>query len=171
MKLSDYINQWPRAERMAVRRRIAAGSSVKEVAVRHYANGTRKVPSARVIPVSRATGYQVRPFDLRPDLYPNESDGMPPSVGQSLVAADQQGQVVAGLGQVGLHAGGGEAAAEHGVKLVDQLADGVRRGQGKRVEQQQKGDLKRTGRVAQQGGAKREAGLLGHGLGPAGVGI
>lgn len=172
MKLSDYINQWPRRERMDVRRRIAAGSAVKEVAIRHYANGTRQVPSGRVIPVARTTGYIVRPFDLRPDLYPNESDGIPPGalVRQPVIGSDQRGQVVAGLGEVSLQAGGGQPVGQHGVEMGDKLPHSAGRGKRKRIEQQQDADLQRAGGVAQQGGAKRKAGLLGHVAVPAVVG-
>jgi len=34
----------------------------------------RRVPAARVLAVSRATGGQVRPHELRPDLYEAPSD-------------------------------------------------------------------------------------------------
>lgn len=35
------------------------------------------VPPERVIPISAATGFEVRPHDLRPDLYPHPDDGLP----------------------------------------------------------------------------------------------
>lgn len=164
MDLKDFIAQWPRNQRMAVRRRIAADAGVKEVALRHYANGTRQVPSARVIPIAKSTGYAVRPCDLRRDLYPNATDGMPAdSVGQAAIPMDQRGEVVAGLGQVGLNAGRGQSSGEHEVELVDKRGDAVRLRRRKGVEQQQEGDLHGRGRIAQQGGAKRKGGLLGHG--------
>jgi DNA-binding transcriptional regulator YdaS (Cro superfamily) len=39
------------------------------------------VPVERVIDVARCTGFQVTPHDLRPDIYPNATDGVPPQVG------------------------------------------------------------------------------------------
>ena len=36
-----------------------------------------QVPADRVIPVARAVDHQVTPHDLRPDLYPHPSDGLP----------------------------------------------------------------------------------------------
>jgi DNA-binding transcriptional regulator YdaS (Cro superfamily) len=37
----------------------------------------RCVPDGRVLALSKAAGYKVTPHDLRPDLYPNASDGLP----------------------------------------------------------------------------------------------
>lgn len=37
----------------------------------------RSIPVERVISVSRATGWQVTPHQLRPDIYPNATDGLP----------------------------------------------------------------------------------------------
>lgn len=36
------------------------------------------VPPERVIRVAEGTKYEVTPHDLRPDVYPNPTDGMPP---------------------------------------------------------------------------------------------
>lgn len=36
-----------------------------------------RVPSEYAIPVSRAVGFEVTPHQLRPDIYPNETDGLP----------------------------------------------------------------------------------------------
>lgn len=37
-----------------------------------------QTPPAQVIGVSRATGWQVTPHQLRPDIYPYPDDGLPP---------------------------------------------------------------------------------------------
>ncbi|MGL6245682.1 transcriptional regulator [Pseudomonas sp.] len=39
------------------------------------------VPAGRVLAVCEATGWQVTPHVLRPDIYPNPSDGLPASGG------------------------------------------------------------------------------------------
>ena len=39
------------------------------------------VPPDRVISVARAAGWRVTPHELRPDIYPNESDGLPQTTG------------------------------------------------------------------------------------------
>ncbi|MDO9227148.1 MAG: YdaS family helix-turn-helix protein [Pseudomonadota bacterium] len=39
-----------------------------------------RIPAARVLSVSRATGWQVTPHALRPDIYPNPTDALPPEV-------------------------------------------------------------------------------------------
>ena len=35
------------------------------------------IPPERVLPIAAATGFEVRPHDLRPDLYPHPDDGLP----------------------------------------------------------------------------------------------
>jgi len=39
-----------------------------------------KVPPERVIDVARASGWKFTPHQIRPDLYPNPTDGMPAEV-------------------------------------------------------------------------------------------
>ena len=39
----------------------------------------RQCPSDRVLEVSRLTGWQVSPHELRPDYYPHPCDGLPES--------------------------------------------------------------------------------------------
>ncbi|WP_233981700.1 transcriptional regulator [Pectobacterium versatile] len=36
-----------------------------------------KVPGELVVKVARAIGWKVTPHELRPDLYPNPTDGLP----------------------------------------------------------------------------------------------
>ncbi|WP_024556621.1 transcriptional regulator [Franconibacter pulveris 1160] len=36
-----------------------------------------KVPGELVLKVSKAIGFKVTPHELRPDLYPNPTDGLP----------------------------------------------------------------------------------------------
>lgn len=38
------------------------------------------VPSERVLAVCAATGWRVTPHQVRPDLYPNPNDALPPGV-------------------------------------------------------------------------------------------
>ena len=35
------------------------------------------VPGERVLTISEATSFRLRPHDLRPDLYPHPDDGLP----------------------------------------------------------------------------------------------
>lgn len=48
-----------------------------ESGVRHWVGGQRPVPPDRVIPIAEATGWEVTPHELRPDLYPYPDDGLP----------------------------------------------------------------------------------------------
>lgn len=64
----------------------AAGPSLSEVARRFgfkspqsVANWiiNHQVPSERVIQLCELGGWAITPHELRPDIYPNESDGLP----------------------------------------------------------------------------------------------
>jgi len=46
-------------------------------AIKHYRNGIRKVSPSKVLATCKATGWTVTPHELRPDLYPNPTDGIP----------------------------------------------------------------------------------------------
>lgn len=56
----------------------AAVVGVAQPVVSHWRR--RGLPADRVLSVSRATGWQVTPHQLRPDIYPNPTDGLPPEV-------------------------------------------------------------------------------------------
>lgn len=45
-----------------------------------------QVPAERVIDVAEATDWKVTPHQLRPDIYPNPSDALPP--GRVMESAD-----------------------------------------------------------------------------------
>ena len=73
MELRTYINAWPRYERRRVRQDIAQRLGITESAVRHWANGVRRVPAERVLTIEQVTGGQVTRYELRPDIYPPEA--------------------------------------------------------------------------------------------------
>lgn len=79
MKLRNYIDEVPPRKRHRRRLALADFIGVSEVAVRHYANGTRQIPAKQVLPLVRATHGRVTPHDLRPDLYP-DPDWLPADV-------------------------------------------------------------------------------------------
>ncbi len=70
MKISDYISE--------VGPEVAAhvfGCAVSTA--KSYRNGIRKVDPERVIDLAGRTGWKVTPHEIRPDLYPHPSDGLP----------------------------------------------------------------------------------------------
>lgn len=69
MNLRDHINTFPRNLRSRARRRLADAAGVSEPAVRHWANGTRKVQPSKVLVVETATDGVVTRHDLRPDIF------------------------------------------------------------------------------------------------------
>ncbi|HIA2903843.1 TPA: transcriptional regulator [Escherichia coli] len=56
---------------------IAKHLGVKSQAVSGWLNFTGVIPADRVIPLSRVLDWQVTPHELRPDIYPNPTDGLP----------------------------------------------------------------------------------------------
>lgn len=60
--------------------RLAAALGVTPPSVHQWYDGTRPLPADRVLAVSRATDWAVTPHQLRPDIYPNPTDGLPPEV-------------------------------------------------------------------------------------------
>jgi transcriptional regulator with XRE-family HTH domain len=56
---------------------VAKALGVSQGLVSHWLTGRRPVSAEHVLPLSAYTGFEVRPHDLRPDLYPFPSDGVP----------------------------------------------------------------------------------------------
>lgn len=49
-------------------------------AIQFWVDAETVVPAEHVLPIAAATGWQVTPHELRPDLYPNPTDGLPPEM-------------------------------------------------------------------------------------------
>lgn len=57
---------------------LACGGKTKPAHVYNWLNRDSKgVPGDKAIAVARATNFEVTPHQLRPDLYPNPTDGIP----------------------------------------------------------------------------------------------
>ncbi|MNG58412.1 hypothetical protein D3C81_16070 [compost metagenome] len=57
--------------------KLAEQLGISSMAVSHWKNRYKGVvPSDHVLPIFYLTG--VTPHELRPDLYPNQTDGLPP---------------------------------------------------------------------------------------------
>ncbi|HFF8985351.1 transcriptional regulator [Serratia marcescens] len=57
--------------------KLAGQLGISSMAVSHWKNRYKGViPSDHVLPIFNLTG--VTPHELRPDLYPNPTDGLPP---------------------------------------------------------------------------------------------
>jgi DNA-binding transcriptional regulator YdaS (Cro superfamily) len=57
---------------------LASACGVKQAYIWNWINRDKRVPAEYVIPACRATGFEVTPHQMRPDIYPNKTDGMPP---------------------------------------------------------------------------------------------
>lgn len=51
--------------------------SVNQANVWNWLNRDKNVPSEFVLPIAKALNFKVTPHELRPDIYPHPSDGMP----------------------------------------------------------------------------------------------
>ena len=71
MELREFIDSFPKRQRMQVRQMIAEAHGVSEVTVRAWANGTRKHPySLRALQITEMiTGGSVSRHELRPDIF------------------------------------------------------------------------------------------------------
>lgn len=57
---------------------LARSIGVKQAHIWNWLNKkSGEVPPQHVIPISMATENKVTPHDLRPDIYPNPTDGLP----------------------------------------------------------------------------------------------
>lgn len=55
---------------------VAKLANVSVEMVRRWCGGV-PVSAEKVLPLAEASGYEVKPNDIRPDLYPNPKDGLP----------------------------------------------------------------------------------------------
>lgn len=57
---------------------LAAKVGVKQAHVWNWLNRQgRQVPASKALAVAKATRWQISPHELRPDIYPNPTDGLP----------------------------------------------------------------------------------------------
>lgn len=71
---------------------LAKSVKVKQGHIWHWLNKSDgQVPPKMVLSVSRATGWQVTPHELRPDIYPNPDDGLPVSLRPANDEVEQKG--------------------------------------------------------------------------------
>ena len=59
---------------------IAKAAGAHPVLIHQWSSGKRRIPADRVLAVAKATDWKVTPHELRPDIYPNSSDGLPPDL-------------------------------------------------------------------------------------------
>ena len=58
----------------------ARALGVTRQAMQFWVDSESTVPPDRVLTVAAAFDWQVTPHELRPDLYPNPDDGLPPEL-------------------------------------------------------------------------------------------
>ncbi len=71
MDLREFIDSFPREDRMEIRHLFAVAHNVSEVTVRAWANGRRKHPyNIEAIEITELLTYgKVTRYDLRPDIF------------------------------------------------------------------------------------------------------
>ena len=76
MRLDEWVDRHD--DRMAARSLIAEAFSLTEVAVRHWCNGTRRVPPERCMEIEALTEGLVTAQELRPDVFGAQAESDPP---------------------------------------------------------------------------------------------
>ena len=82
MKLSRYLKSIKITQKA-----FADRVGVSQGMVHQWAKEISRVSGEKVRVVSKATNWQVTPHDLRPDIYPNPTDGLPSGAEPQPVAA------------------------------------------------------------------------------------
>lgn len=57
---------------------LATACGIKQAHIWNWLNRDKRVPAEYVIPICRATDYKITPHQMRPDIYPYKTDGIPP---------------------------------------------------------------------------------------------
>ena len=73
MDIISYLEQLPAGGQT----QLARDLGVSPAYLYQMVKGIRPLSAERVIPLSKATSWVVTPHDLRPDIYPNPTDGLP----------------------------------------------------------------------------------------------
>ena len=71
--IQNYLRRQPSGAQADLARYIGTSPAYMYQMLR----GMRPITAERVIPLCRASGWEIRPNDLRPDVYPNIGDGIP----------------------------------------------------------------------------------------------
>lgn len=81
MNLKSWINKNSDiGARQAAMQLVADAIGVSLSLIKSYISGARRVTAENVIPIAEATNFEVTPHELRPDIYPYPSDGIPPNL-------------------------------------------------------------------------------------------
>jgi len=73
MKLSAYLKELPPGGRTDFAKKIGVAPAY----LYQMERGIRPVSPKRVISICAQSGWKITPHELRPDIYPNPSDGLP----------------------------------------------------------------------------------------------
>lgn len=73
MKLTDYLD----AQGTGARAELARNIKVAPAYLYQMETGIRPISAPRALQIGAATGWSVTPHELRPDIYPNPTDGVP----------------------------------------------------------------------------------------------
>ncbi|NWN92270.1 helix-turn-helix domain-containing protein [Marinobacter adhaerens] len=65
------------ARNRVTQRQLADHLKVTQGLIYQWLSGHRKVSAEKTLSVCEATDWQVTPHELRPDIYPNPTDGLP----------------------------------------------------------------------------------------------
>lgn len=73
MKLSLFLHQLPTGGRTEFAKRVGVAPAY----LYQMVQGIRPISPKRTLVIAKASDWQVTPHELRPDIYPNPTDGLP----------------------------------------------------------------------------------------------
>ncbi|MBV9576553.1 MAG: helix-turn-helix domain-containing protein [Gammaproteobacteria bacterium] len=72
MTLKEYVNAFPRLQRMEVRGWLAKQLGISEVYVRSMCNGTKPIPGKFALSIEKLTSHAVPRYVTAPQMYPKD---------------------------------------------------------------------------------------------------
>jgi DNA-binding transcriptional regulator YdaS (Cro superfamily) len=72
MTLTEYVNAFPRVQRMEVRRWLAGQLGISEIYVRSMCNGIKPIPAKFALRLEKITGGVIPRHTTAPEMYPFE---------------------------------------------------------------------------------------------------
>ena len=70
MTLKEYVQQFPRSQRVAIRKWMAAELGISEIYVRSMCSGNKSIPAKYAIQIEKITAGQVKKHIIAPHFYP-----------------------------------------------------------------------------------------------------
>jgi DNA-binding transcriptional regulator YdaS (Cro superfamily) len=72
MTLAEFLEESAMSQQ-----RLAEALNVSQGLISHWINNRKEIQPEEALKIAKISGWQVRPHDLRPDIWPNATDALP----------------------------------------------------------------------------------------------